>query len=139
MLLKEILKNKNLEQQELAQKIDIDKYQISKITNYKCLPTPQQAEKICEILDCNILDIYNKNEIDLIKGAKKASRNNNDNLYYRLSVRLNKSGCNCLKPENIKLLGYKTIKEWVLECMEDLKTRQKQARKDKAQNQRINE
>lgn len=139
MLLKEILKNKNMLQYDLANYIGIDKVQMSEIVNYKCLPTPQQAERICEILDCNILDIYNKSEIDLINGVKKASRNKTDNLYYRLSVRLNKSGCNCLKLENIQLLGYKTIKEWVIDCMEDLKQRQKQARREKEQNQRTNE
>ena len=138
MLLKEILNNKNMEQQELADKTNIDKWQISKITNYKCLPTPEQAYKICCALECNILDIYNKSEIDLINGVKKASRNNDDNLYYRLSVRLNKASCNCLKLENIKLLGYKTQKEWVLDCMEDLRARQKQARKNNLQNKNIN-
>lgn len=134
MLLKEILKSRNIEQQELAEKTNIDKWQISKIVNYRCLPTPEQATKICEYLDCNILDIYNKNEIDLIKGAKKASRNETDKLYYRLSVRLNKASCNCLKRENMKLIGYKTIKSWVEECMNDLKQKQKQARKDKKEN-----
>lgn len=138
MLLKEILKNKNIEQQELSDKTNIDKWQISKICNYKCLPTPEQAYKICDVLDCNILDIYNKSEIDLINGVKKASRNKTDNLYYRLSVRLNKASCNCLKLDNIKLLGYKTIKDWVLDCMKDLKQKQKQARREKEQNQRTN-
>ena len=78
------------------------------------------------MLECNILDIYNKQEIDLLKGVRKASRNTDDELYYRLSVRLNKGGCNCLKLENLKKLGYKTIKQWVLECMEDLKRRLKE-------------
>lgn len=129
MLLKEYLKRENIQQKELAKKINVDEWQLSKIVNYKCLPLPEQADKICECLNCNILDIYNKNEIDLVKGVKKASRNKNDNLYYRLSVRLNKSGCNCLKLENLQILGYKTIKEWVLECMDNLKERQRQAKK----------
>ena len=129
MLLKEYLKRENIQQKELANILNIDKVQMNEIANYKVLPLPEQADKICECLNCNILDIYNKNEIDLVKGVKKASRNKTDNLYYRLSVRLNKSGCNCLKLENLQILGYKTIKEWVLECMDNLKERQRQAKK----------
>lgn len=129
-LIKEHLQRKNILQNELAKILEMDKYQVSKIVNYKCLPLPEQADKMCELLDCNILDLYNKKEIDLINGVKKASRTQNDNLYYRLSVRLNKASCNCLKLENIKLVGYKTQKEWVLDCMEELKERQKQARKE---------
>lgn len=123
MLLKELLKKNNIQQKDLALILNLEETHISNLTNYKCLPTPNQAFKICELLNCNILDIYNKNEIDLILGTKKASRNNDDNLYYRLCVRLNKSGCNCLKIENLQKLGYKTMKEWVLDCMEDLKLR----------------
>lgn len=126
MLLKELLAKANLQQKDLVKALGQDKYYISKIANYKCLPTPEQASIICKMLNCNILDIYNKNEIDLLKGVKKASRNQDDNLYYRLSVRLNKSGCNCLKLENLNKLGYKTIKEWVLDCMQDLQKRLKE-------------
>ena len=139
MLLKEYLKRENKQQKELAEYLNIDKVQMSEIANYKVLPLPEQVDKICEFLNCNILDIYNKNEIDLVKGVKKASRNKNDNLYYRLSVRLNKSGCNCLKLENLQILGYQTIKEWVLECMENLRERQKQARKGLASENLKNE
>lgn len=126
MLIKEYLNKQNKQQKQLAEALSIDKRDINKIVNYKCLPLPEQAEKICEFLDCNILDIYNKKEIDLVKGTKKASRNNDSELYYRLSVRLNKAGCNCLKLENLQKLGYKTLKEWVLDCMEKLREQQKE-------------
>ena len=126
MLIKEYLNKQNKQQKQLAEALNIDKRDINKIVNYKCLPLPEQAEKICEFLDCNILDIYNKKEIDLVKGTKKASRNNDSELYYRLSVRLNKAGCNCLKLENLQKLGYKTLKEWVLDCMEKLREQQKE-------------
>lgn len=126
MLLKELLKKNKLQQKDLADILRVDEPYVSNLANYKYLPTPEQANKICTFLNCNILDIYNKKEIDLILGTKKASRNNDDNLYYRLCVRLNKSGCNCLKIENLHKLGYKTMKEWVLDCMESLKHRLKE-------------
>ena len=126
MLLKELLARQGKEQKDLAKYLNIDKEQISKIANYKCLPTPEQAKLICEFLECNILDIYNKKEIDLILGCKKSNRIQDDNLYYRLSVRLNKSGCNCLKLYNLNKIGYKTLKEWVLACMEQLKQQLKE-------------
>lgn len=125
MLLKELLARQGKQQNDLAKYLNLDKEQISKIANYVCLPTPEQARLICEFLNCNILDIYNKKEIDLILGCKKSNRVQDNNLYYRLSVRLNKSGCNCLKPQYLIKLGYKTQKEWVLECMEQLKQRLK--------------
>ena len=130
MLIKEYLARENKEQNELAEFIGIDKQEMSRIVNYKCLPLPEQAEKICEFLNCNILDLYNRQEIDLIKGVKKASRIKDDNLYYRLSVRLNRSCCNLLKVKNLQLVGYETQKQWVVECLKDLKERQRQARKE---------
>lgn len=126
MLIKEYLAKENKQQKQLAEALNIDKRDINKIVNYKCLPLPEQARKICEFLSCNILDIYNKKEIDLVKGTTKASRNNEDNLYYRLSVRINKTDCDCLKLKNLQKLGYKTLKEWVLDCMQKLKEQQKE-------------
>ena len=120
-----MLAKNNMQQKELAEIVGISPQQMSKLANYKCLPTPAQANTICETLQCNILDIYNKNEIDLILGTRKASRNQEDNLYYRLSVRLNRSSCNCLKPQNLNKVGYKTIKAWVIDCMKELETKQK--------------
>ena len=125
MLLKEQLQKRSISQKELAEHLGIDKMQMSRLANYKCLPTPEQAKSICKYLDCNILDIYNKKEIDLIMGCKKASRNQDDNLYYRICVRLNKSSCNCLKIENLSKLGYKTIKSWVVDCVNDLQEKLK--------------
>lgn len=130
MLLKEMLNYKGKQQNDLAKALGVDKQYISKIANYKCLPTPEQAKQICEFLECNILDIYNKKEIDLILGTRNKFKAKDNTFYYRLSVRLNKSSCNCLKIENLKKLGYKTQKQWVLECMENLKERLKEQRNE---------
>lgn len=97
MLLKEMLASQNKQQNNLAKYLNVDNSYISKICNYRCLPLPTQAKAICEYLNCNILDIYNKREIDLILGTKKASNNTDSTFYYRLSVRLNRASCKCLK------------------------------------------
>lgn len=128
MLLKELLQSQNKQQKELAKVLNIDKSHMSKIAGYKCLPLPEQAKKICEYLNCNILDIYNRKEVDLILGTKKKSNNIDSTIYYKLSVRLNRTSCNCLKLDNLKMLGYKTIKEWVEECIFDLNKRLKETR-----------
>ena len=128
MLLKEMLASQSKQQNDLAKYLNVDNSYISKICNYRCLPLPTQAKAICEYLDCNILDIYNKKEIDLILGTKKASKNIDNTFYYRLSVRLNRASCKCLKIDNLKLLGYNTIKEWVLDCINDLNLRLKEER-----------
>lgn len=124
------MKQKNIQQKELAKITNTDKRYISEVANYKCLPLPEQADQICKYLGCNILDIYNKKEIDLILGTKRKSNNIDSDIYYRLSVRLNKSSRDCLKKENLNKLGYKTQKEWVIECINELKKRLKEQNND---------
>ena len=133
MYLKQLLCNKNIKHKELAKILNTDKSVVSKIMNYKVLPIPEDAQKICNYLNCNILDLYELKEIVLKNIACKSNNKEVDKKYYRLSVRLKLGGCNLLQqPKKLNELGYESIADWVrkkiLELEEEYKRYKKQKR-----------
>lgn len=65
---KEIFIKKGITQNDLVQQLQeidkrMDKSMVSKIVNFVVLPTPKIAQKICEVLECEILDIYQLDEL----------------------------------------------------------------------------
>ena len=54
--IKEVLKEKNVSQIELAEKLDISKVGINKIVNGN--PTAETLQKIAEVLDVDIRDLF---------------------------------------------------------------------------------
>lgn len=124
MKLKEIIQKKNIKQKDLAQALGIDEPQMSKIINYKCLPTPVQAIKMCEFLNCDIFDIYRRFEIDIKNTPKSRDNTKDDNEYYHLCVRLTKTTCKCLKDGTLQKVGYKTIKSYIIDVLKDLANRE---------------
>lgn len=63
MYLKELIKLRKYTYSQVANYVGIDKYQLCKIANYVCLPTPHQLQLICNFLKCKPCDIYKKSEI----------------------------------------------------------------------------
>lgn len=63
MRLKQILTEKGITYKQVAKVLEIDKPQVCRLANGKCLPTVEQAKKLCEFLSCNLLDIYSANEL----------------------------------------------------------------------------
>ncbi len=123
MRLKEQIINQGLTYKQVAQAVGIDKYQLSKFANYVCLPTPEQANSLCNVLNCNILDIYNKKELTFKMPPKSHESINNGKEYYNLHVRLDKDCCNFFIKENLIKLGYKNIAQWLYDCMFDFECR----------------
>lgn len=119
-MLKEYLKEHNIQQKELAKVLNIDKYQMSKIANHICLPTPEQAKIIIDYLHCDAKLIFPQDFVNFKIANLSHKKANSDNLFYRLSVRLDKGSCNCLKSKNLKLLGYESLKSWTEEQIHDL-------------------
>jgi len=114
MYLKQVLCNKNIKHIELTKLLNLDKSTISRIMNYKILPIPEDAKKICEFLNCDILELYDYKEINIKNRASKKSEIKIDNKYYRLSVRLKLGGCNLLQQtKKLKQLGYESKADWV--------------------------
>ena len=49
----------------------VDKSLLSKIVNDICLPTPKVLDCICNVAKCDVLDIYDKQEINLLQKSNK--------------------------------------------------------------------
>lgn len=138
MYLRQVMCNKGLKHKELTNLLKMDKSLVSKIINYKVLPTPNDAQKICELLQCNILDIYELEEINLRNSSYNKSDSENDRKYYRLSVRLKLGGCNLLKhPKKLKELGYESIADWARKKIKETEEEYKNLKKEKKQKKEI--
>lgn len=73
---KKIMLNNGIMQKELLDNVRradsrVDKSLLSKIVNDICLPTPKVLDSICKTVKCDVLDIYDRQEIDLLQGSNK--------------------------------------------------------------------
>ena len=65
----------------------LDKSLLNKIINDVCLPILKVLNSICDYLKCDVLDIYDKSEINLLHDTNKINKNNkkdkshNKNIY----------------------------------------------------------
>lgn len=76
---KGLLQEQNLQQKKLLEEIRaidarVDKALLSKMVNYVCLPTPQQADVICKTLNCTISELYKPNELIVIPKSSNAKK-----------------------------------------------------------------
>ena len=117
MKLKQIRISKCVKAKALADAIQTDEPMISKFENYKCLPIPKQLEKICEVLECSINDIYEDEEIYIKK--KNAPTIEKEKDCYKITIRLPKEAREYLKTA-LKRCGYKDITYWIYRCYERL-------------------
>lgn len=115
VLIKEKRIEQGLTQPELAKSINRDVPLISKFENYVCLPTPEDAAKLLKMLKCtSILELYDEKDITYLKQEKQKA---NDNLHcYKLTAELPRDAINWLTKENLELLKYRSIKDWVNQC-----------------------
>ncbi len=82
---KNLMISKGIMQKELldnVRRIDqrVDKSLLSKIVNDICLPTPKVLDCICNVAKCDVLDIYDKQEINLLQKSNKNSALNAPNI-----------------------------------------------------------
>lgn len=69
--IKQLREQKGLTQLQLAEMLKVTRPMVSYFESYDCLPTPATMVELLAKLDCNIDDIYSKNELDFAK-VKKA-------------------------------------------------------------------
>lgn len=105
-----MLSQSNKSQKKLADELHIGEPMISKFKNYVCLPTPTDMKKICEALNCNVLDIYNKQEITFIEQKKRKS---NEIGFYRLTVTLPYEYRQYFDKKLIRKLGYSDLQDLI--------------------------
>ncbi len=118
MRLQEQINKAGLLNKELAEKVGTDNSMMSRFVHFKCLPVPDDMEKICKILDCTVSDIYEDNEIHYKSIAKKKTKKETDK--YKLTVSLPKDAQVFIK-KALKKCGYRDITEWILKCYLRLK------------------
>lgn len=123
MKLKDVRLSKGIKAKELGIKVGTDEAMMSRFENYKCLPTPPTMEKICKELGCEVLDLYDRNEVvydSVVKTAlesstdeKRAKRNEkkrSKNVYH-LTVELPPEARDFFK-YHLEEMGYKDITDW---------------------------
>jgi len=112
-----------LTQPELAKEINKDVPMISKFENFVCLPIPEDANKLAKVLKCTtILELYDEKDISFLKTPTKSKkRNKSELLVYRLTADLPRDAVNWLTKENLKMLGYSSIRDWANDCYKKLK------------------
>lgn len=76
---KKIMFDKGIMQKEVLDKVRctdprIDKSLLSKIVNDICLPTPPALACICKSLGCDVLDVYDVREIQLVPPEQAAGK-----------------------------------------------------------------
>lgn len=127
MKLKAIRDKKQITATELAIKTGTTKDWMSRFENYKCIPIPDTLKKICDILECSIFDIYNKNEINFFEPQKNdlgtAKRLEYEQQFYKLTVRLPKDCCNLLQQHNLHKCGYRNLCDFIFRCVFEFKNK----------------
>ena len=110
MQLKTQIALKNVSAKDFASRVGESESMMSRYCNYKCLPIPATMDKICKELNCNVTDIYQKEEIMFLKNKKRT----HDNLdCYKLTVKLPVEYHQYFNSEFLKQCGYYSLKELV--------------------------
>lgn len=116
MKLKELRASKGLQQRHLADLIGKSVPMMSYIENYLFLPIPETLKKICEVLDCDVLDIYEKNEIYISAQKRAKTETKETPSVYKLSVRLPNEAREKFTQENLEKCGYHSLKDYIYHC-----------------------
>lgn len=121
MNLQKIRTSRNIEQAELARQIGTTAPMMSYFEHYKCLPVPEMLTQICNILKCNISDLYEDKEIYLKTVTNGCSHlkveDRKEPTIYKLTVRLPETKRNILTQENLQKCGYHSLKDFIWHCV----------------------
>lgn len=94
--LRELRKRKGINQEKLAELVDVDPTTISNIENGKNYPSMMNLENILNVLDCSFVEAFDyehkNSKEDLITEITKRLKNNPDKLedFYKIIVALTK-------------------------------------------------
>lgn len=134
---KKIMFDKGIMQKEVLDKVRctdprIDKSLLSKIVNDICLPTPPALASICKSLGCNVLDVYDVREIQLVPSEQTAEkavatatertrRRRASNDFYNLTVEIPRDLAERVFSKNaLRKLGYLSKTDCVRRLVEEL-------------------
>ena len=132
---RELREQKGLQAKQVADAASIDATMYSRFENYRALPIPTDFERITEALQCLPTDIYTPEEIRLIPSANTATEATGgakalrETTEYKMTVRLNNDCRKVLTREVLQQCGFKSINEWVIYCVMQLKSQYEAANK----------
>ena len=105
----------------------VDSSLLSKMENDLCLPTPPTADKLCNLLGCDIGDIYQPHELDFSQCSENAKNSPSNGLKKRetrtnrkMQFRLTQYALQVFASGALGLCGYRTQTEWFYECVRQL-------------------
>lgn len=102
-------------QEQVAELLKTDVPSISRFENYKCLPVPYDMQCLCEILDCEIKDIYKRKEITFALETKTPPVQDD----YKLTVRLPPEAKEQIA-HALRVLEYSGVTSWIYQCYKAL-------------------
>ena len=102
----------------------VDSSLLSKMENDLCLPTPPTADKLCNLLGCDIGDIYQPHELDFsqccgntknspFNGRKRRETRTNRKMQFRLT----EYALQVFANGALEACGYRSQTEWFYECV----------------------
>lgn len=119
----------------------IDKPMYSKIENGVVLPTVDQMIAFCKVLECMPLDLYEKEEIDLIHcmdAQECATKRKKDGhkISRKATFRVPDWCCNWLEPQVLQYLGYTTAQQWFLDMVKRTQDRYERRKRKEEETKR---
>ena len=111
-----------------------DMFALSKIENGRALPTVKQMTALCTLYGAFPLDLYDKEEIDLLHcvGPKLVgSRGDTDRhtLRRKFTFRGNEAASRALQKDRLELCGYESAQAWFMACIRQLEKEYAKAEK----------
>ncbi len=124
---RELRESKGLQAKQVADAAHIDATMYSRFENYRALPIPTDFVRITEALQCLPTDVYDPDEVLLIPSANNVeatggARVIRETTEYKMTVRLNNDCRAVLTREVLQKCGFKSINEWVIACVMQLKS-----------------
>lgn len=116
MKLKEVRSYRNIGQAEFAERVGTTSPMMSNFENYKCIPVPNMLKRMCDILECDMSDIYEDEEIYIKKNNNLIIRVRKQKQEYKLTVSLPEEAREVFTPTNLRKCGYHSLKDFIWHC-----------------------
>lgn len=114
MKIRLVRQRKKLRQSDLSERTNISQMALSLIENYEALPTPKQMLDLEEALGVDRLQLYERNEIQLLKNPNTRFNLPDDYPHFHIHVRLPRKLKKLLSKANFKRAGYKDMNHWFM-------------------------
>lgn len=112
-------RRKKISQSELALAVGVQRGIISLIENSQVLPTPGTMLRIETAMDLDRLEIFDKEELRLLKKQRNRHTIPKDYPHYHIHIVLDRRLKDLFSKEVLKIAGYKNIHDWFMRRVAD--------------------